>query len=100
MLKRLRAITATGVVAAAPLFTLLTPGIAHALTGTTYKWTGGGTDGVVSTAGDNDEKWSTAGNWVVSTDGGATYAAGIPATAPVSTDNSGAGDNIVFDNSV
>lgn len=69
---------------------------AFAATGTYYKWTG--TDS--TTAGLNgcaSNCWSVAGNWDVSTDGGSTYATAT--TAPQSSDNSGTGDNLVFNNS-
>ena len=102
MFKRLRKIAAAGVVAAAPLIsTLMVPGVAHALTGTTYKWTGTCSTfsaGSPANCTSTSLTWSQPGNWAVSSDGGVTYgASSATVTAPQSTDNSGAGDNIVFD---
>ncbi|MBC7581838.1 hypothetical protein H7097_03165 [Aeromicrobium sp.] len=49
MLRRLRGLMAAGIIAAAPLITLLMPGIAHAATYSCV-WTGGGVDSNFSTA--------------------------------------------------
>ena len=65
-----------------------------ASTGTYYEWTGAAST-TAGLSGCTSNCWSVPGNWKVSTDGGTTYA---PATtAPQSSDNSGTGDNIVFD---
>ncbi len=76
-------------------FGVLSQGVAHAATGTYYKWTGAST-ATAGLGGCTSNCWSVANNWDVSTDGGTTYVAA--SSAPNSTDNSGAGDNLVFDN--
>lgn len=95
--KRITNGTAVAVFMLSSLMSLSMSGIAHAATTTTsYKWTGASS----ATAGLNgcaSNCWSVAGNWDTSTDG-VTWATAT--TAPKSTDNSGAGDNLVFDNSI
>jgi hypothetical protein len=74
------------------LFLAMAP--AAAASNTEYKWTGA-SSGTAGLGGCTSNCWSVAGNWNVSTDGGTTWVGA--STAPQSTDNSGAGDDLVFD---
>lgn len=68
---------AVAILAATPLLTVLTPGIAHALPSAYCEWTGAG----------SDAKWSTVANWTNVGGGSANCSS---SAAP------GAGDDLVF----
>lgn len=108
-MKKLKAFGRLATIPALLLGTAIAPflsvGVTHALAGTTYKWTGNCATfaaGSPANCTSTNLDWSQPGNWIVSTDGGATYPNPTTSTsaAPSSTDNGGSGDNIVFDNTV
>jgi len=93
-IKKIGTLVASFVISVSSLAAVGFNGVAHAATtGTYYEWTGASS----ATAGNSSctlNCWSVAGNWDVSTNGGSTYTTAT--TAPNSTDNSGDGDNLVF----
>jgi hypothetical protein len=105
-MKKFKALSRVATIPALLLGTAFAPflsmGAAHALTGTTYKWTGECTTlPLPANCTSSALTWSQPGNWALSSDGGVTYGASVATvTAPQSTDNAGLGDNIVFDNSL